>query len=51
MKVSITKKRLKEIIQEELKKRLEEEEKYNPEFAKYIYESLTKNIKKGESND
>tara|TARA_R100001082_G_scaffold107980_1_gene82610 strand:+ start:678 stop:830 length:153 start_codon:yes stop_codon:yes gene_type:complete len=49
MKVSITKKRLKEIIQEELKRRLDEEEKYNPEFAKYIYEALSKNIKKGEA--
>tara|TARA_R100000008_G_scaffold62804_1_gene40063 strand:+ start:99 stop:254 length:156 start_codon:yes stop_codon:yes gene_type:complete len=51
MKISISPKRLREIVEEEIKKKLGEEQKYNPEFAKYIWESLTKKAKKEKQND
>ena len=40
MKIEISTKRLREIIQEELQKQVNEENKNDPEFIKYIVESL-----------
>ena len=54
MKISISPKRLKEIVKEELQKKMAEEKKYNPEFAEYIYETLTRemnNKKRRTKND
>ena len=48
MKVTITKKRLLEIIAEELDARLTKEQKDNPEFAKYLHEALKQKFKLGE---
>ncbi len=42
MKIEISKKRLREIIQEELRKRVQDENKNDPEFVKYIIESLSR---------
>tara|TARA_Y100000592_G_C5481309_1_gene325729 strand:+ start:3076 stop:3228 length:153 start_codon:yes stop_codon:yes gene_type:complete len=49
MKIEISKERLKEIIQEELRKKVGEEGKKDPEFVKYIVESLTRSTKNGGS--
>ena len=47
MKIEISTKRLREIIQEELQKKVQEENQNDPEFVKYIFESLMKTKKKG----
>lgn len=49
MKIEISTKRLREIIQEELQKQVNEENKNDPEFIKYIVESLTRSAKNGGS--
>ncbi len=51
MKIEISKKRLREIIQEELRKRVQDENQNDPEFVKYIIESLAKRQKGGNNND
>ena len=53
MKIEISKKRLREIIQEELQKRVQDENKNDPEFVRYIIESLArgKTKKRGNNND
>ena len=48
MKIEISTKRLREIIQEELQKKVQDENKNDPEFVKYIIESLARKTKKGE---
>ncbi len=47
MKIEISTKRLREIIQEELQKQVNEENKNDPEFVKYIIESLSRAKPKG----
>ena len=47
MKIEISTKRLREIIQEELQKQVKEENKNDPEFVKYIIESLSRKTKRG----
>ena len=42
MKIEISRERLREIIQEELQKRVHEENKNDPEFIRYIVESLAR---------
>ena len=51
MKIEISTKRLREIIQEELQKQVKEN-KDDPEFVKYIIESLARaKTKRGNNND
>ena len=45
MKIEISKERLREIIKEELQNKLKDENRNDPDFVKYIVESLTRPTK------